>query len=344
MDKARWMITGANGFLGYRVGEHAARRGEAFGVIRGPDRRVAEGVAPLLGSLDNPSMWSALLMMVRPTAVIHLAAMTKVADCEADPDKSLRENVEATRALASACHEANVRFVYASTDMVFDGEQGNYSEASEPRPTNIYGQHKRMAEVAVGEVCPDALVCRLPWMFGAPTPDYDGHFGGMIRQLLQGASVRLFEDEIRTPLGTDEVAEGLLDASLLDASALDGVTSGETSGPRLLHFAGPLSASRYEIGCWAADAIGASRDLIDRAQRSDWGTSAARPANASLVSNHPDCLPALAHRDIRADIVACAQRTKHEIEHPNPHDHSYTLKEDAGGGHAHDHDHGNPKR
>lgn len=327
MDTPRWLITGANGLLGFRVGEQAAKRGEAFGMVRAPDRRVADGVAPVLGDLAEPESLARLLMMVRPRYVIHLAAMTKVAECESAPDVSLAQNVHASRALATACQELGVRLVFASTDMVFDGESAPYNESSEPRPLNVYGSHKLAAEQAIREVCPTALVCRLPWMFGVPTPQYDGHFGAMVRSLVAQESVTLFEDEFRTPLGTDQVATLLLDLSI----GPDRVATGEapapsfSSVPELLHFAGPRSASRYEIGCWAAEALGLSTDLIVKAGRGKWESTAKRPANTSLETQYASHLTDLSQRDIQADVAMCAKSIKHEIDCPNPHDHSHTI-------------------
>lgn len=339
MDTRRWLITGANGLLGYRVGEQAARRGEAFGMVRGPDRRVADGVAPVLGDLANLTALSAIILMVRPQFVIHLGAMTKVADCESDPETSLALNVTASQELAKATHELGAQFVFASTDMVFDGDGAPYGESSEPRPLNVYGNHKLMAEKAILEVCPNALICRLPWMFGIPTPQYDGHFGAMVRSILADQPVTLFDDEFRTPLGTDQVAKVLLDLSTGDLNA---AADENASAPRTLHFAGPLSASRYEIGCWAAEALSLSTDVIVRATRDQWESTAQRPANSSLISEHPDCLGDLPERDVKADIVAYAQRIKHEIDCPNPHDHSQSVlqQQQQVHGHAHDHDHG----
>jgi dTDP-4-dehydrorhamnose reductase len=339
MDTLRWLITGANGLLGYRVGEQAARRGEAFGMVRAPDRRVADGVAPVLADLANLSALRAIILMVRPQYVIHLAAMTKVADCESDPDTSLALNVSASQELAKASHELGAQFVFASTDMVFDGDRGPYAESSEARPLNVYGKHKLMAEKAIFDVCPTALVCRLPWMFGVPTPQYDGHFGAMVRSLLAEESVTLFEDEFRTPLGTDQVAKLLLDLSTGSLDVGSDAAGENASVPRTIHFAGPLSTSRYEIGCWAAEALNLSTDLIVCAKRAAWQSTAQRPANSSLVTDHPECLADLPERDIKADVVAYAQRIKHEIDCPNPHDHSPSVLE----GHTHDpaaHDHG----
>jgi dTDP-4-dehydrorhamnose reductase len=322
MDIPRWLITGANGFLGYRVGQQAARRGEAFGMIRSADRRVADAVAPVLGDLADPTSLSRVVTMVRPQFVIHMAAMTKVADCEDSPETSLQQNVVASREIAKTCRELGIHLVYASTDMVFDGESGNYAESSDARPLNVYGNHKLLAEQAIHDVCPMATICRLPWMFGVPTPSYDGHFGGMVRSFLADESVTLFEDEFRTPLGTEQVATAILDISLAMTSAQD--FSGDLAVPRVLHIAGPLTASRFEIGCWAAEGLGASNDRVVRASRADGASVAKRPANTSLVSEFPDHLGDIPKRDIKADIVSCALRIKHEIECPSPGDHSHT--------------------
>ncbi len=315
MNTPRWLITGANGYLGYRVGEQAARRGEAFGLVRSADRRVADGVAPVLGDLDDLASLDRILLMVRPHCVIHLAAMTKVDQCQVKPDQSFHRNVTATRQLAIRCQEMGTHFLFASTDMVFSGESGDYDEASESRPVNLYGEHKRLAEEAVLEVCPTATICRLPWMFGLPTPQYDGHFAGMVKMLIAGEAVRLFDDEIRSPLTTDRVASGLLDVSL------------DRPDRRLLHFSGPEKVNRYQIGLWAAESLEVPIDLVVRCQQADHSSPTPRPANVSLRTRFPNDVPALHDIDIEADVRSYASRIKREL---NPEESETDLSCDHG--------------
>lgn len=304
MKTPRWLITGANGFLGYRVAEQAAGRGEAFGLVRSVDRRVAEGVTPVLGDLDDVASLGRLVLMVRPQCVIHLAAMTKVDQCQTQPEVSLQRNVTATRQLAEHCQETGAHFVFASTDMVFSGESGGYDESSQPQPVNLYGMHKRLAEEAVMQVCPTATICRLPWMFGMPTPQYDGHFAGMVKMLMDDQPVRLFDDEFRTPLSTEQVANSLLHVSL------------DPPEPRLLHFAGPTQVNRYQIGCWAAESLKVPLELVVRCQQTDHSSPTPRPANVSLATRFPHCVPSLHGTDVEADIRDFALRIKQEIENP----------------------------
>jgi dTDP-4-dehydrorhamnose reductase len=324
MQAPRWLITGANGFLGYRVGELAVRSGDTFGMVRTAGRRVADGVAPVLGDLDDLPSLERLVLMVRPTHVVHLAAMTHVADCEVAPADSLRRNVDASRQLARCCHRAKARFVFTSTDMVFDGRNGPFSESSSPQPVNCYGEHKLLAEEAVVAECPNAVICRLPWMFGPSTPQYDGHFAGMVKQLLAGKEVTLFDDEIRTPLGTEQVAKALLDIAINPPDV------------RLLHFAGPQPMDRFTIGRLAAQAVSIPESQLIAGKQADWNGPAARPAEVCLITQYSDILTDLCSRDTDADIRACAKRVKADLDAPNPHDHSHSILSASHDGHSHD--------
>ena len=83
----------------------------------------------------------------KPALIIHCAAMSRSPECQANPPKARLINVEATRHLAELA--ADIPFVFFSTDLVFDGKQGNYDEAATVNPLSYYGETKVEAEAIV---------------------------------------------------------------------------------------------------------------------------------------------------------------------------------------------------
>lgn len=79
-------------------------------------------------------------------AVIHLAAVVGDEACHEKPGRAVETNFLATKYLARACRETNVRLIFASTCSVYGVKRGVSSEESEPEPYSVYGLTKLAAE------------------------------------------------------------------------------------------------------------------------------------------------------------------------------------------------------
>jgi dTDP-4-dehydrorhamnose reductase len=90
----------------------------------------------------------------RPQLVIHCAAMSGMVEAQANPAQARRVNVEVTERLAELA--AEIPFVFLSTDLVFDGRQGNYVETDAVNPVHVYGETKVAAEQIVLKFHPAA--------------------------------------------------------------------------------------------------------------------------------------------------------------------------------------------
>ncbi len=100
----------------------------------------------------------------QPDVILHTAAMTSNRDVEANPVAADNVNVRGTANLVRTCDRTRIRFVYLSTDYVYQGDRGNYSETDEVVPFNLYASTKVAGEKAVRRV-PNHLIIRTS--FGA---------------------------------------------------------------------------------------------------------------------------------------------------------------------------------
>ena len=107
----------------------------------------------------------------QPDIILHAAAMTDNRDAEANPQAARKINVEGTANLVRACDGTRIRFVYISTDYVYPGDKGNYSETDEVAPCNLYVATKLGGEEAVRRI-PNHLIIRAT--FGASKFAYPG--------------------------------------------------------------------------------------------------------------------------------------------------------------------------
>jgi dTDP-4-dehydrorhamnose reductase len=264
------LVTGAAGFLGWTLCRAWADTFRLTGLWhRTP--AAAAGASLRQADLTDTDAVQDLLDAVRPDVVVHTAALAKPNACEQDPDASFRVNVTATLALAGACRARGIRFVFTSTDLVFDGEHAPYDESAAPAPLGVYGRHKAQAEEGILAADPAALVCRLPLLFGAAAPRAESFIQPWLDALRNSRPLTLFDDEFRTAAGAAAVADGL-------RLAMERAVAG------ILHLGGRDRMSRYAFGLLLAEAFGLSPAPIRRARRADVPMAAPRARDVSLDS------------------------------------------------------------
>lgn len=281
----RWIITGASGQLGGHVlrALRAVRPSGSLLALAGRGGLAISDIPLSRIDLRNGAALRELVAAYRPTHVLHLGAMTSVAECRQRPDDARKVNVDATRALAEAAAASRARFVFASTDMVFAGDGAPYAESAEPDAVSVYGRSKIEAEQALkreggaaaqGEAGAAAgraggLIVRLPLLYGLPATERATTFAQQIAALRAGEPLRLFDDEYRTPLA-------LVDA----ARALVGLARSGATG--VLHVAGPERLSRLELIERVAAALGIAGARLDGVSRVSSDAPEPRPEDLSL--------------------------------------------------------------
>jgi dTDP-4-dehydrorhamnose reductase len=194
--------------------------------------------------------------------------MSGVGDCFRDPSQARRANTTATRLLAELAERHPARFVYISTDLVFNGHKQWYRETDCPEPLSVYGQTKAEAERAVLHHRLH-LVLRLSLLFGPSLNGRPSFFQQQINAIRDGLACQLFEDEWRAPLSLPVAAQGILMAA---ASEVGGI----------LHLAGPQRLSRLEMGQRLARVLGKSPQLCKPTRREDITAAEPRPRDTSL--------------------------------------------------------------
>jgi dTDP-4-dehydrorhamnose reductase len=267
----RILITGATGALGGYLMREAAQSGlKAAGWSN--TRRGGElfGLPLQLVDLADQDAVVGAFRQVRPDGVLHAGALASVAACHRQPERAQRINVEGSALLAELTAEAGGRLVLVSTDLVFDGEKGWYTELDRPAPLSAYGQSKLLAE---GQVLsrPRTAVARLSLLFGPTLTARGSFFEQQVQALRAGKPVRCYADEWRTPLSLAAAAQALL---ALARSDFEG----------LLHIGGPERLSRLEMGRRLAAYLGADPNLIVAATRNQMPGGEPRPRDTSFDS------------------------------------------------------------
>lgn len=205
------LVTGTSGQLGFDVVKELISRGhEPIGADRS-ESNATDFKHVILDITDKDKVFE-VVKEVHPDAIIHCAAWTNV-DAAEEPANlpAVRAvNVDGTRNLAEACKEVDAKFVYISTDYVFDGtgtepwkpDDKNYA------PINVYGQSKLDGELEVARILKKYYIVRIAWVFGKNGKNF---VQTMIEVGKNHGIVRVVDDQIGTPTYTVDLARLLVD-------------------------------------------------------------------------------------------------------------------------------------
>jgi dTDP-4-dehydrorhamnose reductase len=227
------------------------------------------GLEPVRFDLADPAGFDRALDAARPDAVVHSAALADPDRCEREPELADAFNVAAAARLARLCRERGLRLVALSTDLVFAGDRAFAGEDDPAAPILAYGRSKLAGEVAVQAEDPAAVVLRVPLVHGRGHGSRATASEAIAWALRAGRSVRLFTDQVRTPVDPESIADAI-------ARVLAAGHAGR------LHLGGPERVSRHELGLRVAAVLGLPAHLITPVRQADLPATARRPADVSL--------------------------------------------------------------
>ncbi len=274
------VIAGGSGFLGGWVVRLARgrRAGHVWDVTATYLSHPMEEPGVDWRQLDvrDQAAVAALIGDVRPGVVIHTAALNPGQGPASAFDAV---NAVGTGNVARAAERVGARLIHVSSDVLFDGERGDYVEEDRPSPITAYGRSKALAEKAVRGSDAQAVIVRTSLIYGAaaqkkrgalretPWQDWDRQTRWIVGDLKAGKPVHLFTDEYRCPIWVECLAAALLELAGL---AYTGV----------LHVAGVQPLSRYQFGLRLARFHGVDPDGITPALSRESGLT--RPLDCTL--------------------------------------------------------------
>lgn len=201
----------------------------------------------------------ALIQMLKPTFIINPAAMSAVPQCQTNPEAAYKVN-DPSEWAKIAYENGCKRFIHESTDMVYKGQNGPYSEdgLAEPVSTMVYGLSKKKGEdnllaVAPATILRSALVigkANITGMSRGSTLDW---MTKAIRESTPEKPASFYSNELRSPILVDDIVRIV--------SVLIKKTD-EIPSPLILNMGGSTDCSRYEMGQGIAKRIGVSLDNV----------------------------------------------------------------------------------
>jgi dTDP-4-dehydrorhamnose reductase len=270
------LVIGDTGLVGSKVALVAQSAGfEAYGTHNARDSPLPHSAR--LDITDRDATMR-LVETLRPAAIINTAALHNVDYCETHREEAEKVNVEGTRNLAQAAAKNNCRLVHLSTDYVFDGSSGHYTEEDDPHPLHYYAQTKLESEKVASE-SPSYAIARPSVIFGwnpleaTGVPSSSGktiNFAMFVlNKLKNNQTVKAVRDQYSSPTFADNLADALLKLASLHNNGI-------------FHTAGRSCISRYEFAMKLAELFGYSSNLVQPVFTSDFKQLAQRPKNSCL--------------------------------------------------------------
>jgi dTDP-4-dehydrorhamnose reductase len=197
------LVFGGDGMLGHQVAGRFSVANEVVATVRKPPSSEVSRALANCRIVPNVEVrisetWVQVLRDVRPDVVVNCVGIVKHRAASTDPIASIEVNSLLPHRLASACASSGARLIHISTDCVFSGERGGYSESDNPDPVDLYGRTKLVGEVS-GTNC---LTIRTS-MIGLELANYSGLVEWFLRQ---NGEVRGYRRAIWSGLTTSELA------------------------------------------------------------------------------------------------------------------------------------------
>jgi dTDP-4-dehydrorhamnose reductase len=266
------LVTGANGLLGQKVTEIFKHESPHILLLTDLQDKAEEsgGFEYFPMDLTKKDDVKEAVKNYKPDIIINCAAYTNVDGCETERELSWKVNVDAVKNLIIAARSTGTKIIQISTDYIFDGKTGNYSEQSKPNPLSYYGKSKLAAENALVTSGISYTIVRTMIIYGTGKNLRANFAVWLINMLSTKQPVTIVDDQFGMPTMVDDLAWGLV--KIVDM---------EKSG--IYNICGSEYLNRYEFAVKLATIYGYDENLIKPIKTSDLNQAAERPMISSFI-------------------------------------------------------------
>jgi dTDP-4-dehydrorhamnose reductase len=265
------LVTGATGLLGINLSLLAVDQGHRVTGLAKSRCLHSRRFTLVNADLVETNTALRLIEEIAPDAIIHCAALADLNTAEEWPELAQKINAEAPGKLAGFAAQNEIPYLHISTDAVFDGREGGYTETDAPNPLSVYARTKLAGEIAVQEANPAACIARVVF-YGWSLSGNRSLSEFFFNALRSGKPVNGFTDTFFCPLYVEDLAWILME--MLD-EGLSGI----------YHVVAPEKLSKYDFGVRIAETFGLDADLIQPVQMKALSRGAPRSLNLTLSSS-----------------------------------------------------------
>ncbi len=268
--KKRILVVGANGMLGQRAIKFFAGQEnvQLLGCSIEPEA-VFNNIDYVCCDLAKRESIKKIVYDFCPDVIINAAAYTNVDKSEIDRELAWKVNVKGVEYLSETCRVIDAHLIHISTDYIFDGTKGPYSETATPNPLGYYGRTKLASENALKISGSIYTILRTNVLYGAADsrPDF---VRWVINSIRSKNKIRIVTDQINNPTFIDDLVQ-----------AISKVIEFGKQG--IYNIGGKEFLSRYDFTLKIADYFDLDKNLITPIETSELNQPAPRPLKSGLI-------------------------------------------------------------
>lgn len=266
------LVTGANGLLGQKLVKLISREPEIelFATGKGPNRNPPGPYQYLNLDVTSQESINSISDQVKANVIIHTAAMTNVDLCEKEREACWKLNVDSVEYLIDACQKHNTFLVHLSTDFIFDGKAGPYTEKDKPNPLSYYGESKLASEELLLKSDIRWGIARTVLVYGISHDMSRSNIMLWVKKNLEeGKKISVVNDQWRTPTLAEDLAEGCWLIATKEAEGIFNISGSDLVTP-------------YDIALKTSEFFGLDSSLIEEVDGSIFKQDAVRPAKTGF--------------------------------------------------------------
>jgi dTDP-4-dehydrorhamnose reductase len=204
------IITGSNGLLGQNLVNLLLQdkiNYEVVGFSRGKNRSGRNDFEYVDIDITNQEVLKEKVLEIHPSFIVNTAAMTNVDACENDKEGCFDLNVNVVQCLISLSSQVNAHLIHLSTDFIFDGEKGNYTEDDIPNPLSYYGETKLLSEQLLQKSTIDFTILRTILVYGLVNDMSRSNIVLWVKESLENQKeITVVNDQFRAPTYVEDLA------------------------------------------------------------------------------------------------------------------------------------------
>jgi dTDP-4-dehydrorhamnose reductase len=270
--KNRILITGSNGMLGQRAVEfYLSKENVDLLATSVEESSVIESVDYVSSDIKNRDEIKKLIYDYCPDFVVHTAAFTNVDQSEKLREEAWKINVKGVEYIAEAARAIDTHIIHISTDYVFDGKDGPYSENAKPNPVGYYGRTKLASENALRISGTFFTILRTNVLYGIAHNSRPDFVRWVVTSLNKKEKIRIVKDQINNPTFIDDLVQGI-----------NKIIEFKKTG--IYNIGGKEFLTRYEFTIRIADFFNLDKKLITPITTEELNQPARRPLNSGLIT------------------------------------------------------------
>ena len=267
----RILITGSNGMLGQRAVQfYSSKENVELLATSVEEKSVVNSVDYISSDIKNRDSIKKVIHDYYPDFIIHTAAFTNVDLSEKFREDAWKINVKGVEYIAEAARAIDAHIIHISTDYIFDGKDGPYSENAKPNPVGYYGRTKLASENALKISGTFFTILRTNVLYGIAPNSRPDFVRWVINSLNKKENIRIVKDQINNPAFIDDLVQGI--NKIIDFKKTGTYNIG-----------GKEFLSRYDFTLQIAEYFNLDKNLITPITTEELKQPARRPLKSGLI-------------------------------------------------------------